>query len=315
MRHFILLSILLIYNQSSAAVYPDLANNITTNTQATTNGLTYNEAGVMDSLIQYGDGNSFEFIVNSNWWFHYAPEKTASSMVKWSGTSIPTNCNSQEDVNLIAPCYGLTCEHALTGVGTWVGFIDDNGALVARQVIAATNIVISGQFSDIELMLLDSDVPATVHPYKLLPLAVTNYIVNPVTLQAVSKHQDEGWGAGLLTGDILNTNGGNPFLQVDYSSTNYLGSGWNEAVTGGDSGCPTCILVGTNLVLMGHWYSFGPIQSYVYAEPAINAMMHYFSTNYNLATDYQIQTIDVSHFQMINSNSIPTPPANLRIEQ
>jgi hypothetical protein len=259
----------------------------------------------MDNFMQLGNATNFEFVVNSNWWFHFSPERTASSMVKWSGTSTPTNCSDQEDVNLIAPRYALTCVHAPTGVGEWVGFIDDNGVLVAKRTIATTNIV----NTDVELILLDSDVPSTVHPYKLLPSAVTNYIVNPISLQAESKHQDEGWGAGLLTGDIIK----DVFLDVDYSSSNYLGSGWNEAVTGGDSGCPTCILINTNLVLIGHWYSYGPIANYAYAESAINAAMHHLSTNYNIGSDYQIQTIDVSQFQLINSNSIPMTPTNLHI--
>ena len=299
------LCLLLICNNSSAVIYPDLANNITTNTQATTNGLTYNEARVMDNFIQYAVGTNFQFVVNPNWWFHFCPERTASSMVKWYGSSTPTNCTGQEDVNLIAPRYAVTCNHAPTPVGIWMGFIDDNGVLIAKQAIATTNIA----NTDVELILLDSDVPSTVHPYMLLPSAVTNYIFNPVTLQAESKHQDEGWGAGLLTGDIVN----GTYLYADYSSTNYLGAGWNQAVTGGDSGCPTCVLVNTNLVLIGHWISYGPIQNYVYAEPAINAMMHYFSTNYNTGSDYQIQTVNVSHFQMINSNSVPSPPTDLHV--
>ncbi|MGD0744385.1 MAG: hypothetical protein ABSA45_04440 [Verrucomicrobiota bacterium] len=305
MSKVVLLLILLICYRLPAVVYPDLANAITTNTQATTNGLTYNKARLMDTFMQLGVGTNFEFIVNSNWWFHFCPERTASSMVKWSGSSTPTNCTDQEDVNLIAPCYALTCAHAPTVVGEWVGFIDDNGVLVAKQTIATTNVA----GSDVELILLDSDVPSTVHPYRLLPSAVTNYILNPISLLAESKHQDEGWGAGLLSGNIVY----DLFLQVDNSATNYLGSGWNEAVTGGDSGCPTSILINTNLVLIGHWYSYGIIANYAHFTSAINAAMHLLSANHNLGSDYQIQSVNVSQFHMINSNSIPTPPANLHI--
>ena len=316
------LCILLICNHSSAAIYPDLANNILTNTIASTNGLTFNGpdfAGWMFTFIQYPNGTNLQYTVNANWWFEFSPQRTASSCVKWTGTPTPLtdqemNGTGQEDVNLIAPCYALTCQHAATGVGTYVGFIDDNGALVVKQVIATANVLFTNtQYSDVELCVLDSDVPPTVHPYKLFANpSVTNYVVSPVLLAIESKHQDNGWGGGNVTGDIVN----DYELAVDCSGDDYLGSNWIHSITDGDSGCPTTALVNTNLVLIGHWYAGGYYQgsiwNYAHYESQINAQMHYFSTNFNLGTDYQIQTVDLSQFQNYHA---PSPPTNLHIEQ
>ncbi len=300
------LYILFICNHSSAAIYPDLANNILTNTIASTNGLTWGEAWNMFSFIQYPNGTNLQYTINPNFWFSFAPEKTASSVMKWSGTSTPTNVTDQEDVNLIAPCYAVTCYHAPTGVGTWVAFVDDNGNVVVRQVIATTNFV----GTDVQLLVLNADVPTnTVHPYKELPLSVTNYIVNPITNLAVeAKHQDQGWGAAVLSGDIVNSE----IPTVDPVDPNYLGTNWLQPVTGGDSGCPITALINTNLVLLGHWFFPETEENYVYSQNVVNPMMHYFSTNLNLGTDYQIQTVNLSQFQNYH---VPSPPANLHIEQ
>ena len=300
------LYILFICNHSSAAIYPDLANNILTNTIASTNGLTWGEAWNMFSFMQYPNGTNLQYTVNPDFWFSFAPEKTASSVMKWSGTSTPTNVTDQEDVNLIAPCYAVTCHHAPTGVGTWVAFVDDNGNLVIRQVIATTNFA----GTDVQLLVLNADVPTnSVHPYKELPPSVTNYIVNPITNLAVeAKHQDQGWGAAVLSGDIANSE----VPTVDPVDSNYLGTAWLHPVTGGDSGCPITALINTNLVLLGHWFYPETEENYVYSQRAVNNMMHYFSTNYNLSTDYQIQTVDLSQFQNYH---VPSPPTNLHIEQ
>ena len=300
------LCILLICNHSSAAIYPDLVNNILTNTIASTNGLTWAEAYNQFSFIQYPNGAKLQYTVNPNFWFSFAPEKTASSVMKWTGTSTPTNVTDQEDVNLIAPCYAVTCYHAPTGVGTWVAFVDDNGSMVIRQVIATTNFV----GTDVQLLVLNADVPTnTVHPYKELPPGVTNYIVNPMTNLAVeAKHQDQGWGAAVLSGDIVNSE----ISTVDPVDSNYLGTAWLHPTTGGDSGCPITVLIDTNLVLLGHWFFPETGENYVYSQTAVNNMMHYFSTNYNLSTDYQIQTVDLSQFQNYH---VPSPPVNLHIEQ
>jgi dihydroxyacetone kinase len=83
-------------------------------------------------------------------------------------------------------------------------------------------------------------------------------------------------------------------------STNslWVGTAFNRVPTGGDSGHPVAMLIGTNLVLCGHVYSSGT-ESPNYAEmiPAINAAMHFLSTNNVTGTDYQIQNADLSAFQ------------------
>jgi hypothetical protein len=67
-----------------------------------------------------------------------------------------------------------------------------------------------------------------------------------------------------------------------------VSTNWNVTVRAGDSSNPALLLMGNQLVLVSHNYAVGGGPNYARAIPAINAAMHYLSTNNAAGSDYQL---------------------------
>ncbi|MGA3265498.1 MAG: hypothetical protein ABSE16_01595 [Verrucomicrobiota bacterium] len=264
-----------------------LAYEMVTNAQVSTNGLNPAASEPMFSTDDFVHSN---YVRNSQFWLAKCPEKTAIVIANGAGV---TTENYQIGGSAISPVHVVNCTHAPFTTGGSLLFVDDYGSNYIRSVIAYTNLLNNVDGNDINVCLLNSPLPSTVHPFMLMP---TNYAVyipgatNSPQIQEIGCNQAKAMFPTLCSGSWAN--------QYSYIAASglWVDSVWNYTPVVGDSGHPIMALVGTNLVLLSHWYSPVSGPNYVDYEAQINSAMHFLSTNNSLSTDYQISTINLSAY-------------------
>lgn len=256
-----------------------LAFETVTNTQAHMNALSFTAACNMFTTQNWSTTN---FVRNANFWLQGCPELTAI-VIGEGATSL--GGSGSIGGSAISPRHVINCAHAPFTSGLVLTWVDDNGAPIQRTVIDSTNYSIG--VNDINIGLLNADLPATIHPFTLLPTnaaAVLPTLTNGVQLQVLGYNQGQQLFPKLWTG--YQTSSVNYFS----SSPQWVGTAWNYTVVGGDSGHPVMMLIGTNLILLSHWtYAYGGY-SYFNFIPTINFAMHFLSTKNSLSSDYQVTT-------------------------
>jgi hypothetical protein len=235
------------------------------------------------------------FVPNPNFWLSFAPQRTASVVAQ--GNPLPNNLGIGGSA--VSPRHVINCGHAPFTLGTMLAFVDINGTAVIRQVVASTNTTVPPQFTngDINVALLNSDLPATVFPYPVMP---TNYLAylpcltnnngSTALVQILGENQQKQFFPKIWQDDSPSV--------LAVSSSLWLGTALNINIVVGDSGHPIMMPVGTNLVLFGHW-STTMLSEANYGDyyNRINSMMHFLSTNNNLFSDYQLTPADFSAFR------------------
>ncbi len=243
-----------------------------TNLPARTNGLTVAARSLFSTQV-FATTN---FVPNPNFWLKFAPERTA--MVVAQGTP-PIGIIGG---SAVTPRHVINCAHAPYSAGLNLFFVGSDGVVVSRSVVAS---VYLGS-NDVQCALLSADLPATVTPFKVLPADFRNQLPS-----AAIGH--------------LQLVGGNQFQQmvpkaaaISQTSVTALSDpawgAWNASIIAGDSGHPIAALIQTNLVLVSHWWWSGGGPSYADSFNAINAKLHYLSTNNGLASDYQLTPVSLS---------------------
>ena len=326
---------LLMAGGTAAKALVDLSYNIRTNCVAQTNGWGANPLAddgaesiflTNPCLMHYPDGlpgdvsstnwaTTQPLIRNPNFWLKAAPEITAIPerfATAVTGGANAGKLNGQGGCVAISPRHVLTVDHMLGAGNTndqYLLFIDDHGSNVVRWLTG----VVELSDVDLDVGILNADLPPTVHPFKVFPAGYTNYL--PELIQPGLKGQVQ-----LVCCDQWRTI--KPALwQMSADSTGFhlayfidddpawLGTNGNRTHVGGDSGCPIMALVGTNLVYVTEYDSGTHAPDASCYIPGINGSMHYLSTNFNVGSDYQLATIDLSGFQPYR----PLPPLNLRV--
>ena len=261
----------------SSYVPGSLSYSLVTNIQNCTNIL---GTGGTESMFSSMDFVNTNFTPNPNFWLARAQEKTAAVIAHEQSGSVGGCAVTLRHV--------LNCAHAGFGVGQVLVFVDDNGASVLRTVIATVGVT----NTDILASLLNADLPATIHPCMVLPPTFTNQMPLVASrIQLVGMTQNELWAPFIGYNFIFNT--ANPYIFISPNSI-WVGVSYNVNIVSGDSGHPIGMMIGTNLVLVSHWYTGGSGNNYAALEPQINWALHYLSTNNAIGSDYQLTTKDLS---------------------
>lgn len=179
-------------------------------------------------------------------------------------TCIPIRIGSIGFGCLISPSFILAAAHTgQPGIGAVVTFIDSNGSVVTRTVIAVT--IISG--TDILVSRLNSPVPAGVTPAKILPAAgIAKTITGAVVC---GLHQD-----GHLSVYDLGSLSTPTTKYAAYPNSQYgFRSRWGEPIVGGDSGYPVMGVVGSSVVAVTANYTSGFGPSYAAYNSEIEAVL------------------------------------------
>ena len=209
----------------------------------------------------------------------------------------------------ITPRHAVCAKHYPIPVGATLRFVASDNTVVERTVVQAANIIASNPLyplsspleNDAWLMLLDSDLPASITPCKLFPYEYETYLPDGTTTEG---------GAAI------------PLLALDYSENgivlDYLGkdgplipptpSAWYieptlpdrlafyDPIIVGDSGNPIFAAIGSELWLMSTFASGASGPAYGGLVTELNAMITTLDTLQGDITGHTVTVGDLSSY-------------------
>lgn len=212
---------------------------------------------------------------------HDTPSYVRNSAL-WAAGIDFTGCSPWNSVDtyhragtLVSPRHFIHAAHYAIPAGATIRFVAADGAVVTRTVVGSA--AVSG--TDIQVGTLDSDVPATIKWYKVLPANWTSFTPNvQLGIPGLMLDQEEK----VLTCSLKNGGSG-----ITYGPLTALEAPWTETLIVGDSGNPAFLVPGGELVLVTtHLHPAGgpDISQHI---PQINAIMA--AGGYSLTTyEYQV---------------------------
>ncbi len=261
-----------------------LAYETVTNAQARTNG---QDVRLFTTL----DPAHTNFVRNASCWLAGIPQLTASVVAEGN----PAPSSSQIGGSAVTPRHVINCAHAPYVSNSVLEFVDSTGAVITRTVIANTNFGYPG--TDINVALLNADLPATVFPFQVLNSNYLAYLPCLTNGSGAPYAQVQAIGQNRLKYVFPKLWQGIGSSVQALSASAWCGTAMNVSISGGDSGHPIFILVGTNAALIGHWTSAsGCNANYGVYFTQINTAMHWLSTNNGLSSDYQLTPANLSGF-------------------
>lgn len=182
-------------------------------------------------------------------------------------------------------------------VGTTVRFITADNVTVTRTVIGKKRHPDYTPYSpDITLYLLDSDLPESITPCKVLPSNYADYLpTGPEQIATLCLDQEE---KALVT-DLRSY--GSTTVTFKYPDTPEEQILYEDKISG-DSGNPAFLIVNSELVCLTLW-TYGGAGSGTFLTPqiaAMNQMIVDLDTTAGISTGYTIQTVDLSGFTNFN---------------
>jgi len=199
---------------------------------------------------------------------------------------------------LISPCHIAFANHYQISNGSKIRYITSNNVTVEKTVIDQINAV-----DDIQIGILDSDVPSSISFAKILPSSWSTYLPN---LYRNTRYNTNSAGLPIMTLDYdkkasimeLHYIPENAGAYIRWFSQNSNFYPFLEMVIGGDSGSPSFLIINNQLVLIVTWTSSiaGPFYGGIYVTPINTAMNTLWTRNSRSGNSYTLTPIDLSGF-------------------
>jgi len=266
-------------------------------------GTSVGDAETKKPMFSVRNHETGEFVRNpNNWakdWNLSATSVDSSQMYGGIYTRAPGT--------LISPRHVVMAHHAGPPVGTVYKFVDMNNNVISRTLVDAKQIITSDMATDIEIGILDSDVPASFGFAKVLPSDWLNYIpriqgapylgsADNVRIPLLSSDQT----LRALVRDFWFGISETRMNNVTAEESNVARYALTDRVISGDSGFPSFLIVNNELVLL-FLYQYGGLGANG-GGPAIS----YYKTEINTAmanlqggsNPYQLTVVDLSGYPM-----------------
>ena len=224
---------------------------------------------------------------NPDCWI-YDLRQAATCVSPWN-----SNAANRKAGVALTPRHIATAAHYEYPVGTSVRFVTADDITVTRTVVGKKRHPdYSPYYPDITLYLLDSDLPSTITPCKVLPADYETYLpTGPAQIAALCLDQEE---KALVTDLSYFTERYAAFRFPDTPEEQTL----YEGKITGDSGNPAFLIVGGELVCLTLW-TYGGAGSGTFLTPqiaAMNQMIADLDAAASINTGYTIQTVDLSAY-------------------
>lgn len=199
---------------------------------------------------------------------------------------------------LISPCHIAFANHYRINNGAKIRYVTSNNVTIERTVIDQINAV-----DDIQIGILDSDVPSSISFAKILPSNWSTYLPN---LYRNTRYNTNSAGLPVMSLDYdkkasimeLHYIADNAGAYVRWPSQNSNFYPFLEMIIGGDSGSPSFLIINNQLVLILTWTSSiaGPFYGGIYITPLNTAMNTLWTRNGRSGGSYTVTPIDLSGF-------------------
>lgn len=156
----------------------------------------------------------------------------------------------------ITPRHTIQAAHYPLAVSDTIRFITTGNAVVTRTVSGINSI--SG--SDIQIALLDSDLPASITPISFAPENLYDYLPSLQTFSVPMLATDYEEKAFIKENFPAYWSNASHFATFRNSPTDPF-SRMTEAIISGDSGNPVCMVINGSPVIISHWLGidYGPL--------------------------------------------------------
>lgn len=219
------------------------------------------------------------YVRNTNCWLSGV---NATAISPWNSAA-----GEQQAGVAITPRHLLCASHYPLQVGAVVRFVTTSNSVVERTVTDVY--AVPGGFNrDTAIAKLNSDLPASITPVKLLPSNFPSYVPTVTTfhVDCIAFDQEENVLAKQLA--VVDPGIANNFFMIIENGTRY--PSLNQPIIGGDSGNPIFLLINNTLVLLSMWS--GPLSG-----PALHRFIGEINTGLTaLGGGYTVQTVDLSGF-------------------
>ncbi len=205
-------------------------------------------------------------------------------------------------VTMVSPRHYLAQTHV-----TWAPFFNGHDAVVFsdtnNQVYTRMSLQYTNVGNGIAVGILDSDLPSSVGYVPLLPGNYTNWLSKFSDMQGIGVNQDYlVFGIAVRFGNFVRWESLSG-VPVPFG----LGTNWTACadpdakchLRAGDSSDPVQLLIENHLVLLSSATTTVSGPDYAMSAAAINAGMHYLSTNNGLRTDYQLSFEVLTNWQKL----------------
>jgi hypothetical protein len=207
--------------------------------------------------------------------------------------------------SLISPRHVILARHASPPVGTVYKFVDMNNNVISRTLVNRKQIIAPNMPTDIEIGILDSDVPAGFGFLKVLPdnwrtkISLEN---NPSVIGFDQEQKAIVWEKHPFRAPTEISphpeNWNTLYLPAD---TNISRKALSENIVSGDSGYPSCFVINNQLVIISCNYTggSGSVGGHAidYYKTEINAAMATLQGGQN---PYQLTEVDLNNVTAIN---------------
>jgi hypothetical protein len=243
-------------------------------------------------FLNYTQSNSSGIYTrNPDCWI-YNLSQVATCISPWN-----SNAANRKAGTALTPRHIGLAAHYEYPVGTQVRFVTADNQTITKTVIGRKrHPEYAPYFPDITLYLLDSDLPSSITPCKVLPSNWSEYLPNdPRNIATLCLDQEE---KALVTdlNSLTSTFANFRFPDQPYEQVLY------EGKVVGDSGNPAFLIINDQLVCLTFW-TFGGAGSGTFLTPqigAMNQMIQDLDTAAGINTGYTIQTVDLSGFTNFN---------------
>jgi hypothetical protein len=233
-------------------------------------------------LFSTRDNTTPTYTRNTNCWA--APIDLTGASV-WNSLGAQTRAGTA-----ITPRHTLHALHYPVTIGTTLRFVAADNSVVTRTVSNVYSVPQSeGYAKDIQIALLDSDLPASITPFKFLPANAADYLPywSSSTIPAIGTNQFKSTLCAPCR--LVDTQYGTKYSALVETDTAPFSHVYTPIISG-DSGCPAFLVVNSTPVLIAHWTfaGMGPAHHLLLTEIAAAITV--------LGGGHTLSTVDLSSF-------------------
>ena len=198
----------------------------------------------------------------------------------------------------ITPRHAVCANHYPIPVGATIRFIASDNTVITRTVVQADRIFSNGQGTDSWMILLDSDLPASITPCKIFPDGYETYLPAGATTAAAAAlpllamdFSENGIALDLIT-ETQNTT---PTMAYGAPTIPHRLAFYDPIIVG-DSGNPIFAVIGSELWLLSTFFGAGNGPFYGGLVSELNAMITTLDTLQGDITGHTVTVGDLSSY-------------------